>query len=45
MGSGKLAMLVGHVRACEGEVIEWKFIKVYPKQFTKKEEEEDGTSD
>ena len=42
MGSGKLAMLAGHVRAWEGEATEWKFIKVHPKQFTKKENDKTG---
>jgi len=43
VGSGKLAMLADHVRAWEGEEIEWKFIKVHSKQFTK--DEEDRSSD
>ena len=29
-------MLVGQVRAWEGEEIEWKIIKVHPNQITKK---------
>ena len=42
MGSGKLAMLAGHVRGFEGEEIEWTFIKVHPKQFLQKEKDKTG---